>query len=264
MRKLSLFCLAAVLELTTTVWADTLVLRNGTRYNGTFLDGTTREISFQDDSGVRRRFNTSEVQSVEFQPASLSETGTVYSRGRRSAIAGAARTLPTGTELAVRTNEEINSTASSEGRTYSAVIERDVMDDTGAVAIPRGSDAQLVVRSVSSGGVTGSPELALDLQSVAVSGQRYLVSTTDIQQRGTGGLGKNRRTAEMVGGGAVLGTVIGAIAGGGKGAAIGAIAGAGAGAAGQVLTRGKQVKVPAESVLTFKLDQPLRLEPLRR
>ncbi len=264
MRKLSLFGLAAVLQFTTAGWADTLVLRNGTRYNGTFLDGSTREITFQDDSGARHRFNTSEVQTVEFQPSALSGTGTAFPRGRHGAAAATERTIPSNTELTVRTNEEINSRSSSEGRTYSAVIERDVLDDTGAVAIPRGSDAQLIVRNVSGGGVTSSPDLALDIQSVSVSGQRYLVSTADVERRGAGGLGKNRRTAEMVGGGAVLGTVIGAIAGGGKGAVIGAIAGAGAGAAGQVLTRGKEVKVPAESVLTFKLDQPLRLEPLRR
>jgi len=67
----------------------------------------------------------------------------------------------------------------------------------------------------------------------------------------------------MVGGGAGLGALIGAIAGGGKGAAIGAGVGAAAGAAGQVLTKGGQVKVPAESVLIFKLDQDLRVEPAR-
>jgi hypothetical protein len=55
----------------------------------------------------------------------------------------------------------------------------------------------------------------------------------------------------------VLGTIIGAIAGGGKGAAIGAAAGAAAGAGGQVLTQGREVRVPAESILNFRLDQPL-------
>jgi outer membrane lipoprotein SlyB len=64
----------------------------------------------------------------------------------------------------------------------------------------------------------------------------------------------------MVGGGAVLGTLIGAVAGGGKGAAIGAVTGSAAGAGAQVLTRGKSVKVPAESKLSFKLDQPLSLQ----
>jgi len=63
----------------------------------------------------------------------------------------------------------------------------------------------------------------------------------------------------MVGGGAALGTLLGAIAGGGKGAAIGAVAGAGAGGTAQVLTKGKTVKVPAETILRFQLDRPLHL-----
>jgi outer membrane lipoprotein SlyB len=97
------------------------------------------------------------------------------------------------------------------------------------------------------------------LQSVKVGERRYTVSTQDLGQKGEGSLGANRKTAEMVGGGAALGTLIGAIAGHGKGAAIGAAAGAAAGAGAQVLTRGKTVKVPAESTLRFKLDKPLHL-----
>jgi hypothetical protein len=87
--------------------------------------------------------------------------------------------------------------------------------------------------------LTSNAEIALDLQSIKVGNRRYLVNTADSEQKAQGGVGANKRTAEMVGGGAVLGTLIGAIAGGGKGAAIGAVAGAGAGAGTQVLTRGK-------------------------
>jgi hypothetical protein len=78
-------------------------------------------------------------------------------------------------------------------------------------------------------------------------------------QKGAQGMGANKRTAEFTGGGAALGAIIGAIAGGGKGAAIGAGAGAGGGAATQILTKGGSIKVPAESVLTFSLDKPLRV-----
>jgi len=96
---------------------------------------------------------------------------------------------------------------------------------------------------------------------VTIQGRRYGISTADIKESGNQGIGKNKRTAEMVGGGAALGTLLGAIAGGGKGAAIGAVAGAAAGGTAQVLTKGKEVKVPAETVLKFKLDKPLRLQP---
>jgi hypothetical protein len=143
---------------------------------------------------------------------------------------------------------------------FPADVAEDVLDSSGRVVIPKGSEAELVIRHVKSAGtVAGSSELALDLQSVKVGGRRYTVSSGALEQKGHEGLGKNKRTAEMVGGGAVLGTLIGAVAGGGKGAAIGAATGAAAGAGVQVLTRGKNVKVPAESKLKFQLDQPLHL-----
>jgi len=168
-------------------------------------------------------------------------------------------TLPAGTAISVRTNQAVDSRNASEGQTYSAVVVDDVKGSSGEILIPKNSDAQLVIRKVATGGTTGSPELTLDLNSVTVNGRNYLVSTADVSKKGNSGIGKNKRTAEMVGGGAALGTLLGAIAGGGKGAVIGAVAGAAAGGTAQVLTKGKEVKVPAETVLKFKLDQPVTL-----
>ena len=168
-------------------------------------------------------------------------------------------TLPAGTAISVRTNQAVDSRNASEGQTYSAVVVDDVKGSSGEILIPKNSDAQLVIRKVATGGTTGSPELTLDLNSVTVNGRNYLVSTADVSKKGNSGIGKNKRTAEMVGGGAALGTLLGAIAGGGKGAVIGAIAGAAAGGTAQVLTKGKEVKVPAETVLKFQLDQPVTL-----
>jgi uncharacterized protein YcfJ len=103
-------------------------------------------------------------------------------------------------------------------------------------------------------------DLILDVDSITVEGRRYRVSTADQElENQRQGIGGNRRTGEFVGSGAVLGAIIGAIAGGGKGAAIGAGAGAGAGAVTQIVTRGKEVHVPAESMIRFRLDRPLRL-----
>jgi hypothetical protein len=102
-------------------------------------------------------------------------------------------------------------------------------------------------------------DLILDIESITSYGQRYAIDTQAqrIESSDRSGIGANKRTGEFVGGGAVLGTIIGAIAGGGKGAAIGAAAGAAAGAGGQVLTQGREVRVPAESILNFRLDRPL-------
>ena len=163
--------------------------------------------------------------------------------------------VPQGTEIVVRANSRIQAKNENQGRIYTAVVDRDVRDQAGQVVIPRGSDAELIVRNVS------NREIQLDLESVNVGGRRYVVSTTDdvVSSRGNNkdNVGANQRTGKYVGGGAVIGSIIGAIAGGGKGAAIGAAAGAGAGAIGQTVTRGRTVDVPSETLLTFRLDQPL-------
>jgi hypothetical protein len=167
---------------------------------------------------------------------------------------GAYGIIPSGTQLSIRTNEAIDSRTANAGQRFSAVMAEDVRDSSGAVAIPRGSDIVLVIRRVAEN------DLVLDIDSLVVAGQRYVVSTVDLEQKGRQGIGANKRTAEMVGGGAALGAIIGAIVGGGKGAAIGAGVGAAGGAGAEVLTKGKEVRIPAETLLNFKLDSDLRLE----
>jgi len=184
----------------------------------------------------------------------LSQDRTNYGDQGRGSV-----TVPAGTEIAVRTNEAIDSQNASADQHYSATVLQDVRGSAGETLIPKDSNADLVVRQINSGGTIQGGNLVLDLDSITVNGQRYRVSSEDLKQSGSSGIGKNKRTAEMVGGGAALGTLLGAIAGGGKGAAIGAAAGAGAGGTAQVLTKGKTVKVPAETVLRFRLDQPLHL-----
>jgi hypothetical protein len=177
--------------------------------------------------------------------------------------ANTSTTIQNGTELSVRTNESIDSSTATVGQTFSAVIAADVLDSTGAVRIPRGSDAQLVIRNSNADGGNSSSDLVLDVNSLTVAGTRYDVSTGDLTQQGRDGVGMNKRTGVMVGGGAAIGTLIGAIVGGGKGAAIGAGIGAGAGAGTEVLTKGHQVRVPAETLLSFRLDQDLLLRAAR-
>jgi hypothetical protein len=117
-----------------------------------------------------------------------------------------------------------------------------------------------VIKSASKGGrFRGASDLVLDLQSVIINGSQYFIDTAAISEKGKSGVGVNKRTGEFAGGGAAFGAIIGAIAGGGEGAAIGGGAGAGAGLLTQVLTKGGAIKVPAESVLTFRLDRPLRV-----
>lgn len=173
-----------------------------------------------------------------------------------------ASTIAAGVSIPVRTSEAIDASA-VDGRVFTGVVDADVTDSNGRVAIPRGSTAELMVRK-------NGDELSVDLESLTIDGERYAVDadtnavgTTgglkDTIETGAGTIGANKDTAVYVGGGALLGTVIGAIAGGGKGAAIGAAVGAAAGAGTQIYTHGRRVSVPVESLLTFRLGEDLSL-----
>jgi hypothetical protein len=103
----------------------------------------------------------------------------------------------------------------------------------------------------------GGAALSLKLDSVTLNGTEHPVQTSAVVRSAQG---KGKRTAVMAGGGAGLGALIGGLAGGGKGAAIGALAGGGAGTAGAAFTGNKDIILPAESALSFKLDQPLTVK----
>jgi len=254
--KLS-FCFAALLvPLTVIAGVNTIYLRDGRTLSGRLIDGNTGTIAFQDDGGREYRFRTGDVDRITFLPNQQFSNPASADNG---AYNGPAQILPVGTELWVRTTGTINSRDASENQVFPASIDRDVLDSSGNVLIPRGSAAELVVRDATGGSYRESSNLILDVQAVFVNGQRFLISTEDLSQRGTGrqGLGGNRRTGEFVGGGTALGSLLGAIAGGGKGALIGALAGAAAGAGAQVLTKGNEVRVPSETTLTFRIDQPV-------
>jgi hypothetical protein len=258
----------------------TVVLRDGTRYAGTVTSSTTTQVTLAGDGANSRTFDMKDVKSIEYGTPSApvappAARAMAPEAERRSAPAAAQERaperaprrapsiqLPVGTEVAVRTNETIDSKKAVEGQSYSADVSKDILDSSGSVVIPRGANADVVISSSTKGGrISGSSDLLLDLRSITINGRRYAIDTADIEKSGKDGLGKNKRTAEYVGGGALVGTIIGAIAGHGKGAAIGAASGAAAGAATQVITRGSAIKVPAETVLTFRLDKPLYIYP---
>jgi hypothetical protein len=259
-----------------------LTLRDGTVIYGEFVGGSSGKIVFQDSRGARRTFTVPQIREIDFRtsegsadryfpgdplPGARTPRQPAFDStppGRDETQYGETwTTLFPGTVLSVRVIEAIDAREAAEGRTYPATIAQDVLDGSGKLVIGRGSEAALVVRQIDEGGDFGSGALVLDLDSVRVHGRRYLVDTAAVRTDNQRGIGANRRTAEMVGGGAALGTLVGALAGGGKGAAIGAIAGAAAGGGVQVLTRGKEIKVPAETVLNFRLEQPMQLRAAR-
>lgn len=247
------------------LWAQeqtqTVILRDGRQIAGKMVGAGDRDIAFRENNGDIRHFDYDQIQSIDFnQPRRDYDRDADRPRDPEPGPANYGRgylKIPAGGEISVRTNEAIDSRDPSESRSYTAQVDRDVVDARGNVAIPRGADAALVVRNI------GDNRLALDLQSVTFNGQRFVVNSDSVNQNGRQGLGENKRTGEFVGGGAVLGTLLGAIAGGGKGAAIGALAGGAAGAGAQVLTKGDHVRVPSETVLNFRLETPVNLNPVR-
>ena len=161
--------------------------------------------------------------------------------------------IDAGTQIVVRTSENIDQRA-ADGRIYAGEVNEDVLDQSGRVAIPRGSAVELEVRG------TPDNDLILDLDSIVVNGQRYGVRADANRVDAPEGRSDGHSTATYVGGGAILGTIIGAIAGGGKGAAIGAAAGAAAGAGAKVLTRGREIVVQDDSIHTFRLQRSLDVD----
>jgi hypothetical protein len=169
----------------------------------------------------------------------------------------AADRIPRGTAITVRTDESIRVRATEgDGRIYPGVVAEDVFGRDGSLLLPRGSSAELIVRRI------GRDEVAVDLDSVTVDGRRYGVAAGEATAEVgvEGGRSNGRHVGGYTAGGAILGTIIGAVAGGGKGAAIGAAAGAGAGALTGLATRGSSLNLPVESLLTFRIEQPIRID----
>lgn len=263
--------------------ADTLVLRNGTRVDGSFLGGDARNVRFAVGDQVNT-YHLYDIQSIDFisnsssnsslnnapppnapprnYPAADNRSPSTYSApaapppSNGPGNASAEMEIPAGTAVVVRLIDPVNSETDSLGQTYRASVDQTVMVN-GQTLIPRGADAvATLVDAQKSGHIEGKTVMTLDLKNLTVNGRSYDISTAGVSQASDS---RGARSTKVIGGTAALGAIIGAIAGGGKGAAIGTLAGAGAGTAAQVATSGQKVKVPAETRLTFTLQNPLDL-----
>lgn len=156
----------------------------------------------------------------------------------------------------MRNSSTISAKSAEAGQTFQAAVAQPVIYH-GKTVIPAGSTATGTIVAAKQGGkIKGESNLALQLTSIRVRGVSYPIVTEQYVQRQKG---KGGRTAKLGVGGAAGGAIIGGIAGGGKGAAIGSVVGGGAGVAGSAMTGNKELTIPAESVLQFKLAQPVKL-----
>ncbi len=170
-------------------------------------------------------------------------------------------TIESGTTMAVRLLDEIDSETAKQGQTFRATLDSPLSAEWD-VAIPAGFDVEgHVVEVQSAGKFAGQSELVLTLDKILVHDQSYPIQTDDYRRKGKS---QSTKTAEKVGVGAAIGAIIGGIAGGGKGAGIGAAAGGGLGGATQAASKGQPVRLSSETVLHFTLQSPVtvaRVEP---
>lgn len=186
---------------------------------------------------------------VSISPLSAAPAGARAQSKNRVAV-------PAGTRILIRTVDAIDSSKQKAGFRFTASLETNLQAEDVVVA-PRGSTVYGRLSQASSAGrMSGSSELTLELTDIVINGTGYpiLTSTYEVKGKGEGG-----NTAKKIVGGAGLGALIGGIAGGGKGAGIGVLAGAAGGTALASSKKGQQLQIPSESLLEFRLEQPVSL-----
>lgn len=241
--------------------ADTLELKDGRVLQGRYLGGTQAVMRFEVEGNVQT-FNTNDIVALTFTRGGGGSAAVAPPPAPAASFApspapapqaGGSVTIPAGQAILVRMIDSVDSSKNHIGDIFHASLETDLTVN-GALVARKGTDVYgRLAEAKEAGHISGSSELQLELTRMVIDGHDYPVVSSDYTLQGKG---RGSNTAKKVGGGAALGAIIGAVAGGGKGAAIGAGVGAGAGGAVQVLTRGQQVKVPSETLLEFRLQQP--------
>jgi hypothetical protein len=257
-------------------FADTLELKDGRVLQGRYLGGTQAVLRFEVNGDVQA-FPTHDIVALTFtrgsgrraaeppapppppdNPPPNDPPNNPPQAPPRQAYNGGDFTLPAGQPIMIRMIDGVDSSKNHVGDIFHASLETD-LNVNGVLVARKGSDVYGRLASAEQGGkFAGKSELQLELTRLVIDGRDYPVVSSDYNLQGKG---RGGDTAKKVGGGAVLGAIIGGIAGGGKGAAIGAAAGGGAGAGVQILTKGQQVKVPSETLLEFRLQQPTTVTP---
>lgn len=248
----SLIAVAAFVAAAVPLSADTLILRDGKKMDGTLMGATSRQIEFLPSSGKTIKVPIDQVDAVEFStPPVVAAPKPAPPPAQRPAVI-----LPAGLTFRIRTIDLIDVDVAKAGSKFPASIDDPIMID-GVVVVPRGSEAMLVAAKVQQGGkMKGSDLISLKVNTIVVRGRAYPVVTTLSETKSKG---EGKKTAGKVVGGAGLGAIIGGIAGGGTGAAIGALVG---GAGGTIVAASGQphLKVPAETRLEFQLAADLKVQ----
>ena len=163
-------------------------------------------------------------------------------------------TLPEGTVIPIRITETLDSKTAQPNDVFHGSLAGD-LGTQGVIAIPHGSSVMgRIVDAREAAHFKGSALLSIELTQLTAHGQNITLVTDTYSKEGAA---RGKNTAEKAGGGAAVGAIIGAIAGGGKGAAIGGLAGGAAGTGVNAATRGEQVVIHSETLINFRLQSPI-------
>ena len=239
---------------TLTAFADILHLRDGRKVEGTFLGGDSRTVRFLLQDGQVGSFAITGVESIIFGTQAVSAASSVPALAP-TPVPADPYTVPHGTVLVVRMIDSVDSDVNKPGETFRATLEEPIVVGGNILASKDTPVAVQLVHVKQSGQLRGEEEIALQLRSITVNSKTYSLASEFAEVASEG---KGKESAKVVGGTAALGALIGVIVGGKKGAAVGAATGAGAGVAIQAV-RGKQVRIPSESLLSFALEESVTL-----
>jgi hypothetical protein len=214
------------------------------------------------DSGLRTTVpstnDTSANNSNGSGNTSSNSTAGNYDSNQSTPAAPSKVTIPAGTGLTIRLNEELNSEKAQVGDVFHGSISTPVTIDNETV-IPTSADVEgRVVEVKSAGRFAGQSVLTIELTRLLMNGKSYNLQTDRWSKSGSG---RGKSTAAKVGGGAAVGAILGGIFGGGKGAAIGAAAGAGAGTGVSAINKGQQIVLKPETVLNFQMENSITVTP---
>ncbi len=167
--------------------------------------------------------------------------------------------IAAGTNLAIRINQHISVKTSHAGDRFDGEVVEPVVGRNDQIVIPKGTPVSGIIdASHRRGHFKGSSILELRLTTLSLNGTRYPLETSDLTRTKKG---KGKRSAAFIGGGTGLGMLVGGVATGGVGLVVGGLAGAGAGTAIGGLTGNRDIEIPAESIVHFKLADDLVVQP---
>ncbi|MGH9597278.1 MAG: hypothetical protein ACRD3K_10825 [Edaphobacter sp.] len=226
---------------------------------------TTQAVTTTTTPATAVAANTPATVPVTGQPVTAGQTDasgqpvSAPAPGAAPIIRPADVNVAAGTNLTIRINQHISVKTSRAGDRFDGEVVEPVAGENGQVVIPKGAPVSgVVVASHRRGHFKGSSILQLRLTYLTLNGTRYALDTRDLTQTKKG---KGKRSAAFIGGGTGLGMLVGGVATGGVGLLVGGLVGAGGGTALGGLTGNRDIEIPAESIVRFRLAENLVVQP---